>query len=90
MSEHHEHDHEYMHAHGIPHDHDHAHAHRHTHTHALYAFMEDGRHRVRGGHLKSSTVLYTAEIELRPVPGEGIGYRRDPETGTGFWRFADE
>lgn len=32
------------------------------HTHALYAFERDGEHRVRGGHLKSSTVLYTAEI----------------------------
>lgn len=60
------------------------------HTHALFAFVQDGCHRVRGGHLKSATVLYAGEVELRPVSGAGIGYRFDPETGTGFWRFADE
>lgn len=57
------------------------------HTHALYAFERDGAHQMRGGHLKSSTVLYTAEIELRPVQGGSIGRRPDPETGTGFWSF---
>ena len=60
---------------------------RHHPTHALYAFVKDGEHRVRGGHIKSSTVLYTAEIELRRVPGRGIGYMKDEETGTGFWRL---
>ena len=59
----------------------------HQHTHALYAYERDGEHRVRGGHLKSSTVLYTAEIELRPVRGGTIRYKLDPETGTGFWSF---
>ena len=59
------------------------------HTHALYAFVEDGRHCVRGGHIRSSTVLYTAEIELCPVRGGDIGFMRDAETGTGFWRFSD-
>ena len=59
----------------------------HTHTHALFAFEKDGEHRVRAGHLKATTVLYTAEIELRPVVGGSIGYQRDPETGTGFWKF---
>ena len=34
-----------------------------------------------GGHLKSTTVLYTAEIELRPTIGGTIGRKSDPETG---------
>jgi predicted DNA-binding protein with PD1-like motif len=59
----------------------------HHHTHALFCYVEDGHHKSLGGHLKSTTVLYTAEIELRPVQGGSIGYRRDPETGTGFWAF---
>lgn len=59
------------------------------HTHALFSFQEDGRHATAGGHIKSVTVLYTAEIELRPVVGGCIRRRRDPETGTGFWDFAD-
>ena len=59
------------------------------HTHSLYTFKKDGKHRVAGGHLKSTTVLYTAEIELRPTVGGSIGRKRDPETGTGFWDFKD-
>lgn len=57
------------------------------HTHALFAFEQNGKHDVRGGHLKSTMVLYTAEIELRPVAESGIGRKFDPETGTGFWQF---
>lgn len=57
------------------------------HTHALFSYVRDGQHRVLGGHLKSTEVLYTAEIELRPVVGGAIGRRHDPETGTGFWAF---
>ena len=59
----------------------------HSHTHALFAFEREGEHCVRAGHLKSSTVLYTAEIELRPVRGGVIGSQPDPETGTGFWKL---
>ena len=40
-----------------------------------------------GGHIKSITVLYTAEIELRPVIGGKIGRKHDDETGSGFWNF---
>ena len=36
---------------------------------------------------KSVTVLYIAEIELRPVIGGIITRKHDPETGTGFWNF---
>lgn len=57
------------------------------HTHALFTYVEDGQHRVLSGHLKSSVVLYTAEIELRPVVGGRIGRKYSPETGTGFWDF---
>jgi len=58
----------------------------HHHTHALFSYVEAGEHRVLAGHLKETVVLYTAEIELRPVDGV-IGRRHDPETGTGFWNF---
>ena len=58
----------------------------HHHTHALFSFVEDGEHKVLAGHLKETVVLYTAEIELRPVDG-AIGRRHDSETGTGFWSF---
>ena len=72
------------------------------HTHALLSFKggnrdvdnivgghQDGQHGMAGGHLKSTTVLYTAEIELRPTIGGSIGRKFDPETGTGFWEFKD-
>ena len=57
------------------------------HTHALFTYKRDGQHGIAGGHLKSTTVLYTAEIELRPTVGGAIGRKFDPETGTGFWKF---
>jgi len=57
------------------------------HTHALFTFKNDGKHGMAGGHLKSTTVLYTAEIELRPTVGGAIRRKFDPETGTGFWEF---
>ena len=57
------------------------------HTHALFTFKKNGQHGMAGGHLKSTTVLYTAEIELRPTVGGSIGRKFDPETGTGFWNF---
>lgn len=57
------------------------------HTHALFTFKKDGQHGIAGGHLKSTTVLYTAEITLRPTVDGSIGRKFDPETGTGFWSF---
>ena len=57
------------------------------HTHALFSYKQDGQHGMAGGHLKATTVLYTAEIELRPTVGGSIGRKFDPETGTGFWEF---
>jgi hypothetical protein len=58
------------------------------HTHAVFSFVSDGQHRMAAGHMKSVTVLYTAEIELRPVVGGVIGRKKDEETGTGFWSFS--
>jgi len=60
------------------------------HTHALFSFKKDGEHEVAGGHLKATTVLYTAEIELRPTVGGVIRRKFDPETGTGFWNFGEK
>lgn len=59
------------------------------HTHALYSYRGDHAHENVAGHLKSTTVLYTAEIELRPVIGGVIRRKFDPETGTGFWDFKE-
>ena len=59
----------------------------HSHTHAVFAYKDGGEHRVRAGHIGSVVVLYTAEIELRPVKGGAIKRKYDPETGTGFWDF---
>ena len=57
------------------------------HTHAAFSYRSGGEHKMAAGHMKSITVLYTAEIELRPVVGGSIGRKFDPETGTGFWSF---
>ena len=58
------------------------------HAHALFAYQDEAKQqRVAAGHLKSATVRYTAEIELRPVLGGIIGSYLDPETKTLFWNF---
>ncbi|MCR4689340.1 MAG: DUF296 domain-containing protein [Saccharofermentans sp.] len=57
------------------------------HTHAVFSYKEGGEHFVAAGHIRSVEVLYTAEIELRPVIGGVIRRQKDPETGTGFWKF---
>lgn len=57
------------------------------HTHAVFSYKEGMEHKMAAGHMKAMTVLYTAEIELRPVIGGVIGRKHDPETGTGFWCF---
>ena len=61
--------------------------HRYQHTHALFAYKDGEQHCTAGGHIKSITVLYTAEIELRPVKGGTIRRQYNAETGTGFWHF---
>lgn len=57
------------------------------HAHAAFAYKEGSEHKMAGGHLKETTVLYTAEIEIRPVNGGVIKKLYDPETKTGFWAF---
>lgn len=57
------------------------------HTHASFSYKEGDKHCMSAGHMKSLTVSYTAEIELRPVIGGEIKRKYDPETGTGFWDF---
>ena len=57
------------------------------HTHAVFSYKKESEHRIAAGHMKALTVLYTAEIELRPVIGGVIKRKQDPETGTGFWSF---
>ena len=57
------------------------------HTHAAVAYKDENGHHMSGGHIKSLTVLYTAEIELRPVIGGRIGRMYNEETGSGFWDF---
>lgn len=57
------------------------------HTHAVFSYKDGEKHCMAAGHMKSVTVLYTAEIELRPVIGGAIKRKYDPETGTGFWDF---
>ena len=57
------------------------------HTHAVFSYKDGDQHCMATGHIKSITVLYTAEIELRPVVGGVIQRQFDPETGTGFWSF---
>ena len=57
------------------------------HTHAMFSYKVGNEHHTAAGHIKSITVLYTAEIELRPVIGGTIKRKSDPETGTGFWDF---
>ena len=57
------------------------------HTHAAVSYKQGDKHFVVAGHIKSITVLYTAEIELRPTIGGTIGRTFNPETGTGFWKL---
>lgn len=60
------------------------------HTHALFSYIKNGEHCMSAGHMKATTVLYTAEILLHPVTGGCIRRKYDPETGTGFWNFTEE
>ncbi len=58
-----------------------------SHSHAIFSYKDGDKHLVSAGHIKSITVLYTGEIELRPVIGGEIKRKYNPETGTGFWDF---
>ena len=57
------------------------------HAHGMFSYKDGDKHYVSAGHIKSISVLYTAEIELRPVKGGTIRKKFNEETGTGFWSF---
>ena len=57
------------------------------HAHGMFSYKDGDKHCVSAGHIKSISVLYTAEIELRPVKGGNIRKKFNEETGTGFWSF---
>lgn len=54
------------------------------HTHALFSFKRDDQHGMAGGHLESTTVLYTAEIELRPTIDGNKGIHSELQRS--FWQ----
>lgn len=58
-----------------------------NHAHVIFAYEKDGQNVLAGGHMKSATVLYTAEIEISPIKNGVIFRKDDEETGTGFWSF---
>ena len=57
------------------------------HAHGLFSYKDGDKHCVSAGHIRSIILLYTAEIELRPVKGGTIRKKFNEETGTGFWSF---
>ena len=58
------------------------------HTHAVFSFLNEKESPVCfGGHLKKAVVSYTAEIEITPIRGEGIGRMVDPVTGIIVWKL---
>ncbi len=59
------------------------------HTHAVFSYKKDGEHGMSAGHMKSISVLYTAEVDIRPTLGGTIKRKNDPETGAGLWDFRD-
>lgn len=58
------------------------------HTHAQFSYHNpELRLESIGGHLLSSTVLYTAEIEIRPVMDGVIRRKTDETTGITVWKL---
>ena len=56
------------------------------HTHAMFTFHDaDYSLLTTGGHLLSATVLYTVEIEIRPVQNGVIRRKTDELTGITVW-----
>ena len=56
------------------------------HTHALFSYHnEEYKLDSIGGHLIKNTVLYTAEIEIRPVKNGVIRRKNDEITGITVW-----
>lgn len=59
------------------------------HTHAVFSYQEAGVHHIIAGHINLASVLYTAEIELRPIFGGEIRRSYDKQNRTRFWDFID-
>lgn len=58
------------------------------HTHAMFTYHDKNYNLVTtGGHLLSATVLYTAEIEIRPVQNGVIRRKQDEITGITVWKL---
>jgi predicted DNA-binding protein with PD1-like motif len=57
------------------------------HSHALFAYKDGEEHCVVAGHIKSITVLLTAEIVLRPVEAGIISRKADEKAGIDVWSF---
>lgn len=58
------------------------------HTHAMFSYLDKNNEpKFLGGHLLEATVLYTAEIEIRPVQDGLIGRKQDKVTGITVWKL---
>ena len=58
------------------------------HTHAMFTYHDENYNlATTGGHLLSATVLYTAEIEIRPVQNGVIRRKQDEITGITVWKL---
>lgn len=58
------------------------------HTHAMFTYHDESYNlATTGGHLLSATVLYTAEIEIRPVQNGVIRRKQDEITDITVWKL---
>ena len=58
------------------------------HTHAMFSYLDENKEpKFLGGHLLKATVLYTAEIEIKPVQGGVIRRKQDEATGIIVWKL---
>lgn len=57
------------------------------HAHAMFSYLENGEVKFLGGHLARAVVLYTAEIEIRPVQNGVIRRKHDENTGITVWNL---
>lgn len=59
-----------------------------SHTHAMFSFLDEkGEIGLTGGHLIKAVILYTAEIEIKPVQNGIIRRKQDELTGITVWDF---
>ena len=58
------------------------------HTHTMFSYLENGEVKFLGGHLTKAVVLYTAEIEIRPVQNGIIIKKQDETTEITVWKLS--